>query len=443
MRIVPALIIAACCAAAEPAVGAKHVITPTGTDPAKAASVRFWVSRDGGAAWSMAHEARITDGSLPTFTFAGPGDGTWWFVTTATYRDGSNEPGPKAGERPARSTAAILDTTGPVVRDLQAVLAELSATTATVAVAWRCEDANLDMAEISAGAGRSLASTTVRPAAADGYLRLVLPRSATTAAFEVRMVVSDRAGNATNATPVNVLVPVALDPAAALDQAAAHLPELSEVAPVSGVTLGVAPEDTPAQPSGEAPVAAQTAQPSATTAPVAALARPQAKASAVPAHTIILPQNTRFLAGAAAEDLLTDARGLAKIGDVDGSLERYLRLLDSVQARTAAEEALVLLREAGDSAAVAALAAQLAPELRSEAVRVEQGRALLAMGRAAEAIAAVGRVPAHSPHARIATLIIADACQEQGRQAQATRLYEHLAAGEDDIATQARQRLGK
>ena len=149
------------------------------------------------------------------------------------------------------------------------------------------------------------------------------------------------------------------------------------------------------------------------------------------------------MASPGADNQLTAARTLRDGGDIDSALSIYLRLHDSSVAKTAVAEELVMLAKAGDAAAVVAIADALAPELRTDAARLEHGKALLAVGRAIDADAQLLRVRKGADEAREALLYIGKSAAIQGKTAVATKIYEKLAIGDDAVAAEAKLLRGK
>ena len=116
---------------------------------------------------------------------------------------------------------------------------------------------------------------------------------------------------------------------------------------------------------------------------------------------------------------------------------------DSSVAKTAVAEDLSLLASVGDHAAVALIAESLRPELRTDAVRLLQGKSLLLLGKPTEAEKALLGVRKGSDEAREALLYIGKASFAQGKTAISTKIYEKLATGTDAIAEEAKLLRGK
>ena len=150
-----------------------------------------------------------------------------------------------------------------------------------------------------------------------------------------------------------------------------------------------------------------------------------------------------FLRGQAAVDVLADARALAAISETAPALERYVLLRNSEVAAEAAGEELLLRNVSGDAAATIVAYGELTPELRTDTVRIEAARARLVLGAPDEAIQILGRLPRSSPRFREGMLLIGVAREAQGRRGEATKIYEHLAGGDDAVAAEAKARNGK
>lgn len=436
-----------------------------GSDLKQVAKVRFFASNNGGGSWTPIGEAAVDAANpvAPKLDFRAPSDGTWHFLTTAVLRDGRAEPEPAPGKLPPNALAVVIDNTPPEVQEVQATVDQVGDGNAIVGVTWRASDANFAgvSVEVSGDGGRTFVSGPGTTPA--GYLKMTVPRTREAATMVVRVTARDLAGNSTPSAPRQVPIPLPADPDKALALAVDRLPAPGDLEPVKPVEKPVEkpaakPVDKPAEkapakpaaeavkpPAGEAtrPVAVEPkAAPQSEPKPVADKPVPGKPADRRPPRQAPAPA-AGFLTGAAALDVLEDARGLAAQGDNAPAIERYQRLLDSDQAEVAAEEALALLIRQGDHAGAAALGDGLATELRSDAVRCLHGRALITLGRADQALRAVAPIARSSPRAREALLIVARGREAQGRRGEATRLYAHLAEGDDAVAAEARQLLGK
>ena len=125
-------------------------------------------------------------------------------------------------------------------------------------------------------------------------------------------------------------------------------------------------------------------------------------------------------------------------GDVEGALAQYLRLHRSSVAKAAIEDELSLLRRVRDHATIIAIVEQLPPELRTDAARLHAARASLQLGDAESAAAWAAKVRTGSSEAREGMLVLGQALKALGRGAEARRIFDQLAGGNDEIAAQAR-----
>ena len=452
------LAIAAALPAADTTViNAAKTISVSGT-PATVSVVRFWQSADGGKSWSLAQQASVQPEAkdLPTWSFAPGRDGDYLVLTSITGRDGKAEADPRPGEVPARALAVSFDATPPAITTITATLTgdDAASPTAPIQVAWKVTDEHLATSDIEISRDAGATWTQAQTGGATGSATLTVPRDGT--AVSIRLTALDAAGNRA-VSPVQVVnVPAALKPEEVLAKAVAALPALTTVAPAptpaATATAGAPAPEAPAVvvPEGSnlagapllkdpapAPPAGTTAESPAASAPAPAVA--PAPVSATP-RAVSRPNGTRYLSGGAAEQALADARAAA---DVDAALPLYLRLLDSSVAETARDEVLDALVKANDPATVVAVVDLLSPELKDDATRIRQGNALVALGRFADAQDAVFKVRRSSESLRPALLITAKALIGQGKQAQATRILEKLATGDDATAAEAKLLRGK
>lgn len=429
-----------------------------GSDLKQVAKVRFFASNNGGGSWTPIGETAVDAANpvAPKLDFRAPSDGTWHFLTTAVLRDGRAEPEPASGKLPPNALAVVIDNTPPEVQEVQATVDQVGGGNATVGVTWRANDANFAgiSVEVSGDGGRTFVSGPGTTPA--GYLKMTVPRTREAATMVVRVTARDLAGNSTPSAPRQVPIPLPADPEKALALAVDRLPAPGDLEPVKPVEKPVEKaqakpvekpvEKPPVKPVAEAvktPAAKPVETPAATMSKqVADKPVPGKPADHRPPRLLPVPA-TGFLTGAAALDVLEDARGLAAQNDNAPAMERYQRLLDSDQAEAAAEEALALLLRQGDHAGAVVLGDRLPTELRSDAVRCLHGRALITLGRADQALRAVAPIARSSPRAREALLLVARSREAQGRRDEATRLYLHLAEGDDAMAAEARLLLGK
>ena len=432
-------------------------------DLKQVAKARFFVSRDQGKSWTLAQEIAVdaANPQVPQFAFKPQGDGSYYIVTATVYRDGRSEAEPKADSIPAKALLLVVDATPPVVSALEATaepVTDPNASTVTVNATWTISDANFSSAtlETSADGGASFSSAQAIPAT--GSTKLTLPIKTKDGTAQLRIVAKDSAGNQAPSLAKSITLPQPPDPEKALVVAVGSLPTLAEVQPapepvIKPEDIKAADGNTPgtgtSAPAGTAPATGVTAVTGATSAtgtmsaPASAETKPVATTSTTTTRNVTVPSNTSFLSSPGADNQLTAARALRDGGDVDSALTIYLRLHDSTVAKTAVAEELAMLAKAGDAAAVVAIADALPPELRTDAARLEHGKALLEVGRAPDADAQLLRVRKNSDQAREALLFIGKSAAAQGKTAVATKIYERLASGDDAVATEAKLLRGK
>lgn len=433
-------------------------------DLKQVAKARFYVSRDQGKTWTLAQEIAVdaANPQVPQFAFKPQGDGSYYVVTATVYRDGRAEAEPKANSIPAKALLLIVDATPPVVSALEVTaepVIDPNATTVTVNVTWTIADANFANAtlETSIDGGASFSTAQVIPAT--GTTKLTLPIKTKDGTAQLRIVAKDTAGNQAPSLAKSITLPQPPDPEKALVVAVGSLPTLADVQPAPDPVIK--PEDVKAvgengtrngTPGDGKPATALTGKDTdtaaASTTPAANTGtsvetKPVATAPTTTTRTVTVPANTSFLSSPGADHQLTAARALRDGGDVDSALTIYLRLHDSTVAKSAVAEELAMLAKAGDAAAVVAIADALPPELRTDAVRLEHGKALLAVGRATDADAQLLRVRKNADEAREALLYIGKSAAAQGKNAVATRIYERLASGDDAVAAEAKLLRGK
>ncbi len=457
--------------AMEPAAVPTPVIKPTVVageqsialdtpDLANVAKGRFFLSADQGKNWILAQEIAVDPATKkpPVFIFKPAADGAYYIVTATVAKNGAAEPAPANGSIPGKSLFLVVDSTPPVVTSLTAVptpISDPAATTAEVVVTWAVSDANLTGAELESSLDGGSSYTTAQVIAASGSAKLTFPLVKDHDLL-LRIKAKDAAGNQTTSPATSVALPVPPDPVKVLDEAVKSLPTLAEIQPPPEpvVPVPAAVSDTAAT----APAATTTTTPATTTtagtpaiaeAP-ATTATPTTPPSVAPpvvaattSRAVDAPTGTRFLTGAAADEQLAKARSLRDALDLDNAHDVYLRLQNSSVAKTAVAEDLNLLYAAADHAAVVAISDNLRPELRSDTVRLVQGKSLLAVGRAAEAEQTLLKVSKGREESREALLYIGKAAFAQGKVALSTKIYEKLAQGEDAVAAEAKLLRGK
>jgi hypothetical protein len=476
-------------AAAAEAPKREYTVQPTRTvtvanaDAKQLAKVALFVTDDGGRSWRKDQELPVAPEAtaVPAFTFTAPKDGAYGLWTVATARDGRTDAEPVAGAAPRLEL--VVDRTAPALTTLDATLGGVSAGEATLAVSWTVADPNLAAepvaVEISADLGKTF--TARHNGGATGTTALNVPVQGGVGEIQVRVIARDLAGNVLTSAPKSVALPASAapaDPAAQLAAAVAALPAVSElgVSARGGAPIVAAGESPLAAPAGEKPAetpAQQPAQPQ--TAPVrtagadeppvvadsdveARYAReagsPQAQprgrqaggddaGEAAPARpagprAVAVDASVPYATGATAENLLREARDLEGNGRFDEAHDQYLRLQRSSEAKTALADHLAMLRRLGDHATIVGVFAGLPPELRTDDARLHAARANLRLGDHAAAASAAASVRASAAEAREALLVLGLSLKAQGRAAEARRVFDRLAGGNDEIAAQAR-----
>ena len=415
-------------------------------DLKQVAKARFYVSNDQGKTWTLAQETAVDPANpqIPHFNFKPVADGSYYIVTATVYRDGRAEAEPKANSIPAKAMLLVVDATPPVVSTLEATpeaVIDPNATTVSILITWAIADANFASAtlETSSDGGATFSSAQTIPAT--GSTKLVLPIKTKDGTIQLRIVAKDVAGNQAPSLAKSITLPQPPDPEKALAAAVGSLPTLADVQPAPKPLLK--PEDTKAVDAAGQTTPGTAAPGTPASAENAAPVTPVATAPTTTTRTVTVPANTSFLSGSGANNQLTAARALRDDGNIDGALSLYLRLHDSTVAKTAVAEELAMLAKAGDAAAVVAIGDALPPELRTDAARLEHGKALLALGRASDADVQLLRVRKGSEEARMALLYLGKSAAAQGKTAVATKLYERLATGDDAVATEAKLLRGK
>jgi predicted Zn-dependent protease len=155
------------------------------------------------------------------------------------------------------------------------------------------------------------------------------------------------------------------------------------------------------------------------------------------------PARWPYATGAAADQLITDARVARNFGHTEDALDAYEKALSSSRATDAAHEALTLLARAKRPLDLCTLAAALPPERCDDTVRLLHGRTLVDLGRPAEAIPVLAGIGSRSSEAGEGQLIIARALIRSGRADAGRTILSRLAKGRDAIAAQARDDLGR
>lgn len=453
------------------------------------ASARLYVSENGGASWSLSQELAIDQAATvaPRFSFTAPRDGSYGFISAVTYRDQQREPEPRAGQPPA--VLIVFDTTTPTIARFSARAESVVGGNANLRLAWAANDAGLgdDPAtiEISGDGGASFAPLLKVPAQGTMITSVAVPAGATR--LQARLSVVDRAGNQAlgPVETVDLPAPVATD--VALAGALASLPAASAPAPLVPVAQTPAvqtrpdivvppasptaaapapapaptegeiirgggldqeyrsrrgPEDKPGawqdrtrprtdsggkvadveQPVPAAPEVAKPVEPPAPTLP-----------AGIPPAGMLSPQQ--------AQSVLEAARAAAARNDLPAALLLYRRARGSGLADAALVEELRLLRTHHRTGEGLGVVAGLPAELRTDAVRIEHGRLLLASNRAREAMAVFTEVRRTAPQAQEALLLIGDSLHAQGQKDQARKVWTAVEKAGGPQAKPAHDRL--
>ncbi len=309
-------------------------------------------------------------------------------------------------------------------------------------------------AQATPAAGTTPAAAPVAPAAQAAPPAPVAAPAATPVAVAAPVPVAPSA-SPTPATPATApAAPAAAEPNTVVTSAtpppiaaADPLPAPAATpAPALAPLAALDPAPSPKRPTAAAPAAA----PAPTPAPVAAIVRPVPPPA--PAAPVTAPQPTvpvivdgqrtapeigAFIGGPEAKQLLDDARTAARLDHIDESCDLYERLLASPYSRPASGEEVKLLVKAGRPRDVVTLVDSLPIELHGDAVRLEHGRCLLALGKTDAAVAALTGVRGGAPESREAFYLIARAYAVKGRTAESRKLLEYLAGGTDAVAAAA------
>lgn len=473
---------------------ASRPIALSNKDVKQIGKAALFVTEDNGQTWRKDQELPVpeTAAAVPSFTFTAPKDGTFGLWTVATRRDGVSEPEPLAGAAP--KLVIVVDRAAPALSRLEPTLGGVADGQATLAVSWAVTETNAGTdpvaIEVSLDQGKTFAVRHTGPL--EGTTAITVP-STGAAEIQVRVVARDLAGNVLTSPAKAVALPVAAKPAnpeAELAAAVAALPAPSELGATGRngsamVTAGENPlaSAEPATASAKPAVAAGAAggttaaaggttaaagQPAATapandtdvvanndvetryakaagsptTQPRGRQSDPDGDAPATsrPAtqRATAVDASVPFLTGGEASSALERARRAEVDQDVDGALDQYLRLHRSSVAKAALEDELNLLRRIGDNATILAIVSQLPPELRTDASRLHAARASLKQGDAKSAAAWAAKVRTSAGESREAMLVLGQALKALGRDAEAKRVFEQLAGGNDEVSAQAR-----
>jgi len=461
------------------------------------ASARLYVSENGGASWGLAQELVLDPSAsvAPRFSFTAPRDGSYGFFPAVTFRDQQREPEPRAGQPP--ELQIVFDTTPPAITRFSARAESVIGAHANLRLAWAASDAGLgdDPAtiEVSGDGGATFAPLQKVPAQGSLVATVAIPAGA--ARLHVRLNVVDRAGNLMLGQVETVALPAPVAADAALAGALAALPSADAPSPAAA-PLVPAPQPpvvqtrpdivVPTTPSSAATPAPTTPKddeiirgggldqeyrsrrggdekpaggwqqragsrleaggkaadveqiaPAAPAAPVApALAKPvepPALPPGIPPAGMLSPQQNQAV--------LEAARAAAARNDLPTALLLYRRARGSGQGDSALIEELRLLRTHHRASEGLGVIAGLPPVLRTDAVRIEHGRLLLASNRPLEAMEVFTEIRRTAPQAQEALLLIGDSLLAQGQKDQARKVWTAVEKAGGDQAKPARDRL--
>jgi hypothetical protein len=476
-------------AAREYTTQASRTISLSNADAKQVAKAALFVTEDGGQTWRKDQELNVPENAtvLPAFTFNAPKDGTFGLWTVATRRDGVSEPEPLAGAAPR--LVIVVDRAPPTLTRLDATLGGVADGQATLAVSWQVSDPNpaTDPVSLEVSLDQGKTFTAQHSGGVEGTTAVVVPVTGSPE-VQVRVIARDLAGNVLTSPAKAVSLPVdakPADPEAALAAAVAALPAPSD--------LGVAGRSgSPIITAGENPLATSEAAPAAgnttttvvtttttTTAPAATtqagtqtsteteiiansdvetryaqaagapVAQPRGRQSSstdaadAPVRSdasrgVEADPSTPFLTGNAAMAALDQARRAESDGEINDALVQYLNLHRSSVAKEALVDELALLRRIGDYSTILGIVGHLPVELRTDNARLHAARASLKLDDASAAAAWAAKVRVNAPEAREALLVLGQSLKALGRDAEARRVFDKLAAGNDEIAAQAR-----
>jgi hypothetical protein len=136
------------------------------------------------------------------------------------------------------------------------------------------------------------------------------------------------------------------------------------------------------------------------------------------------------------------ARVSVSVGRTDEALTLYERLFASSQARQAAAEELQVLNTLKRPLDVVTVVQALPRELMTDAVRLEQSRALMTLAHYDQAFASLSHIASRAPESREALMLMAVCYRALGQDAEARKVLEFLARGSDRFASDAAAQLG-
>jgi tetratricopeptide (TPR) repeat protein len=142
-----------------------------------------------------------------------------------------------------------------------------------------------------------------------------------------------------------------------------------------------------------------------------------------------------------AQTVLDAARAAVGRNDVPAALLLYRRARASGVGEVALLEELRLLRARNRAGEGLGVVAGLSADQRTDKVRIEHGRLLLASNRPREAMDVFTEIRRTAPEAQEALLLIGDSLQAQGQKEQARKVWTAVERGGGEQAKPARDRL--
>jgi hypothetical protein len=274
--------------------------------PSSVLKAKLFVTSDQGKTWVMQQEIQVSADAkeLPRFRFTVDEDGRYGVMPCTHYRSGTSEPDPTPGQAPPY--VIVIDTQAPTIANFDATLIGRSAQKTVVRVTWSVQDPHLaaEPIAIEASADKGINFTTLHRGGKDGAAELVVPTNDKTSDIQLRLAVTDLARNVTispsrsfqveplRVTPEKPVAPA--DPKAALAQAVATLPTLSEVGANNGQPLPTIPIAPPSHDNPTALVAPTTDSANVTTSttPTVVVTAPTQKAALQELSNIPTPETT-------------------------------------------------------------------------------------------------------------------------------------------------------
>jgi hypothetical protein len=449
---------------------AQTMTLATGAAPAEIASAGLFLTTDEGQHWRAVQEVASNGHTLPRLSVTLPGEGRFGLATRIVFCDGRREADPVAGTVPALEL--IVDTTAPVFTAASIESQGADSGLIRVRARWAVQDAHLGdqpvAIEVAGSDGRFLAAEHLDAA---GNLEAALPVPGNRPEAVLRFTARDLAGNSTSTPPVRLRTKAprlgnALAAAMEPETPPPPKPAPTVAAPVASVPVPTTPESEstavaeptaaagtppavplpPGEDTAAVPLPPGDIPPATATVPPPPVVTPPPEPPAPPVvHDGQRPAPARwpYATGAAADQLITDARVARNFGHTEDALDAYEKALSSSRATDAAHEALTLLARAKRPLDLCTLAAALPPERCDDTVRLLHGRTLVDLGRPAEAIPVLAGIGSRSSEANEGQLLIARALIRSGRADAGRAILSRLAKGRDAIAAQARDDLGR